>query len=95
MKGGFTIIEVFQELGYETKPNETWSAGARLREIYAAEVGSLPIKALRPKTSGGGGTHCFAVYPPEWRDRARQIVRELATERDRQGDLFGSGSERR
>ncbi len=85
--GWFTVIDVFRELGLEPDKTDTWAAGGRLRAAYERETGSLPIKDNRRKTCGKG-SHCFAIYPPEWRDHARMIVRSIGRTRAAQQGLF-------
>jgi hypothetical protein len=85
--GWFTIIDVFNDLRRETTPALTWSAGAQLRDLYRKQTGALPIKESRPKTTGHG-SHCFAIYPPAWKDDAIAIVMALDTEKASQLDMF-------
>ena len=85
--GGFTVVDVFRALGLDPTPPHTWSAGARLRQAYLAETGHLPHKDNRQKTSGGG-SHCFAIYPPIWWLRARKIVIATNPARNPQQSLF-------
>lgn len=84
---GITVPEVFRALGFEPVPEATWAVGAAVREAWRAETGALPPKALRPKT-GGGGSHCFAVYPPDWQPRIAEFVRAHASAAAAQGKLF-------
>jgi len=86
-RGWFTIPEVFAALGYEPVKNDTWAAGNRARDAYEKATGSLPPKGLAPKTAGAG-SHCFALYPAEWRSTVEQIVREVASQQRKQGSLF-------
>ena len=83
----FTVIDVFRHLDLEPDPEDTWAAGARLRDMYEDAAGKLPDKALRPKTSGTG-SHCFAVYPPKWWDKAVEIVMLIADQKARQPRLL-------
>jgi hypothetical protein len=85
--GSFTVVDVFHDLGLQPVPAQTWSAGNVARDAYLKATGQLPEKELRTKT-GGGGSHCFAVYPEHWRPRVIAIVRLVATEGARQGRLF-------
>lgn len=84
---GITIIQVARAIGIELTPSLSWSIGARVREMYAIEFGELPEKALRQKTSGTG-SHCFAVYPPEYRARIEQAIHAVNAEASGQGRLF-------
>ena len=85
-----TVIDVMRALGVEPEPRVSWAVGAAVANRYFAEVGDLPIKALRPKT-GGGGSHCFALYPVSWRPIIEDAVRSAQVEAARQGDIFGYG----
>lgn len=82
-----TVLDVARSMGVELDRNAAWSVGATVRRLYETEVGELPPKDLRTKTSGAG-SHCFAVYPPEWRDRIAEIIRNHRTEEARQTSLF-------
>jgi hypothetical protein len=81
---GVTVIDVMRELRVELTSGLSWTVGARVREIWLAETGTLPDKVLRPKTNDGG-THCFAVYPDSWRPRIARVIGECETEAARQG----------
>jgi hypothetical protein len=84
---GITIIDVCRDERIEPVPELTWAVGARVREIYEMRYGMLPAKDLRTKT-GGGGSHCFAIYPENMRATIVKILHEFNTERQRQGELF-------
>ncbi len=83
----FTVVDIFRELGLQTSPADTWAAGAAAREAYLSATGSLPIKDNRTKTAGGG-SHCFALYPPAWRPKVTEIVLGMGIDRDRQGSIW-------
>lgn len=85
--GWLTIPDVFRLLGYEPVPADTWAAGAAMREAYRGVTGEYPVKALRPKTSGPG-SHCFALYPPDWLPKMKEVVKVVASEREKQFSLF-------
>jgi len=84
-----TVIDVFRELGYEPVKQDTWSVGGIVRNKYFEVVGKLPEKKLRIKTCGVG-VHCFAVYPDTWRPVIADVIRENASQKSRQLDLFAS-----
>lgn len=88
MTKGVTVIDVCRKIGIEPKPALTWSVGNQVRHIYETRTGELPPKALRQKT-GGGGSHCFAVYPAEMAPEIEKIIRQHEVEAARQPDLFG------
>ena len=83
----FTIVDVFRDLDFEPIPEDTWEAGALMRDLYTDVVDEPPALELRPKTNGPG-THCFAVYPPGWRKKAEEVVRKVASHRQRQMRLI-------
>ena len=83
----FTIVDVFRDLDFEPVPEDTWEAGALMRDLYTEMVDEPPALELRRKTNGPG-THCFAVYPPGWRDKAEDVVRKVASHRLRQMRLI-------
>lgn len=87
----FTVVELIVQLGYEPEDQIDWVAGAELRRCYEEVFGQPPPKALRPKTRSRG-SHCFAIYPPEFRVEATEIVTrligEMHAERGRQLGLF-------
>lgn len=82
-----TVLDVFRDLGFEPVPDDTWAVGAAMQKRYSEVVGKQPDKELRPKT-GGGGSHCFAVYPASWRPEIERLVRLTASQRAKQGKLF-------
>lgn len=82
-----TVLDVARDLGLQPSVQEAWEIGAAVRDAYEQAVGQLPVKALRQKTSGAG-SHCFAVYPEEFRPMIEATVRRLATDRAKQIDLF-------
>lgn len=84
---GITVVDVIKSMGIETESTLCWSVGAQVREAYESRNGCLPEKDLRPKTNAGG-SHCFAVYPEDWRETIERIVRAHVTEASRQQDLF-------
>jgi hypothetical protein len=77
---GITVIDVMCDLGVAITPDLSWSVGSMVRQQWLRETGQLPDKS--------GGTHCFAVYPSEWRGRIAHIIGRHETDRDRQGRLF-------
>ena len=82
-----TVLDVARSMGVDLDKSTAWSVGAAVRRLYEAEVGELPPKDLRTKTAGSG-SHCFAVYPPEWRDRIAEIIMSHRVEEARQTSLF-------
>lgn len=82
-----TIVDVFRELGFEPIPEDTWAVGSAMQKLYTEIVGKQPDKELRTKTCGGG-SHCFAVYPSSWRTEIEHLVKVVASNRAKQGNLF-------
>jgi hypothetical protein len=87
----FTVPSRIKVLGIDATNEFSWIVGAAVRDRYEAIVGEKPMKALRRKTYGVG-SHCFAVYPPEFQAEADLIIlglsKSMQQERDRQGNLF-------
>lgn len=87
---GITVVEVFRELGVEPEKKATWPVGRAVAKKWRDENGCEPPKENRTKT-GGGGMHCFAIYPENFRPvivRAIQAVSTVAAKSDSQGGLF-------
>ena len=83
----FTVPDVARELRIEPVPAVMWAVGAAAREVYRATYGELPPKDNARKTNGPG-SHCFAHYPPHFRDKVREIFGSVQTEASRQLALF-------
>lgn len=88
MARGITVIDVIRSMGIEPTPDLSWSVGNAVRTMWERETGELPPKHLRTKTAGTG-SHCFAIYPPAWRDKIAVVIRAHRVEAARQSDLFG------
>lgn len=86
-----TVIEVFKSMGLEPSPDVTWPVGAAVRDRFLKRYGRLPSKELRPKTSGHG-SHCFAVYPDDWRPLIVDIIKKARATKAAQSDLFGGAA---
>ncbi len=82
-----TVIEVMREMGVEMSNDLAWSVGTRVRVMWEERHGDLPAKELRAKTAGGG-SHCFAVYPEDWRDKIVSVIEAAGPEASRQLPLF-------
>jgi hypothetical protein len=78
-----TVVDVIKAMGLEPTPALTWSVGNTVRDAYERATGSLPVKALREKTSGVG-SHCFAIYPAEWRVKIEEVVKLHRVEASKQ-----------
>lgn len=82
-----TIMQVFHAMGITPTRDQSWAVGNRMQRAYANEFGEQPPKDNRPKTNGGG-SHCFALYPPGWRARIEEAVRAVVAAERSQTDLF-------
>ncbi len=87
-----SVIDRIRGLGYEPTNDLAWRCGDAVREAWRERTGGeLPRKELRRKTAGGG-SHCFAVYPPDFRDTIDATIHAIAAELDadaaRQESLF-------
>jgi hypothetical protein len=87
MSGRITITQVARSMGVELDNATAWSIGAGMADKYVREFGEQPPKELRPKTSGGG-SHCFAVYPPTWESHIRRSIQAHADFTKQQLDMF-------
>jgi len=90
MTAGITVVEVFRDLGVEPEKRATWTVGKAVAKKWRAEKGYEPPKENRPKT-GGGGVHCFAIYPEYFRPvivGAINAVATVAAAPASQGGLF-------
>ena len=85
---GITVMQVFKSLGVNPEPTISWSVGSRMAQLWRDAEGREPTKELRPKTTGGG-SHCFAIYPFDWRPAIERVIRETTDIAKSQGDLFG------
>ena len=89
-----SVVDRVRALGLEVHKSLTWPAGDAVRDEWGRRHGRLPEKALRRKASGTG-SHCFAIYPPEFRDEMDRIIREVSDEVEseaaKQFDLFQRG----
>jgi hypothetical protein len=83
-----TTIDVFRRLGLNPTKDEAWAVGAAVRDRYQEIFGALPPKGLRPKTRSDAGSHCFALYPPEFEPLIEQVIGRMKIARDAQRDLF-------
>ncbi len=82
-----TVIEVAKSMGLEL-PNElAWQVGTSVASAYRKIYGQQPMKDLRPKT-GGGGSHCFAIYPPTFVPVIQDAISRAGAEREKQESLF-------
>lgn len=85
-----TIIDVCREMGIEPDKTFTWPVGFTMQNLYYAKFKEQPPKENAPKTNGKGGVHCFAHYPPEWRERIEKEINIYQVERSKQDDLFAA-----
>ncbi len=82
-----TVMQVFDWMGIIPTPAESWSVGAQVASMYATTFGEQPPKENRPKT-GGGGTHCFAIYPRSWQSRIEGVIQAVAVQSTAQMAMF-------
>jgi len=82
-----TVSDRIRALGVPAGRKFSWEAGSAVRNLWASETGSLPPKSLRKKTQGGG-THCFAIYPPEWSSAIDEVILRKVALDGRQLRLF-------
>ena len=82
-----TVSERIEALNFDATTRQRWSIGNAVRDRYVKMYGQLPVKALRRKTSGIG-SHCFAIYPPEFQPEIDAIIEQYKLSNERQGRLF-------
>lgn len=82
-----TIIEVARSMNVELSRDAAWSIGAVMAKRWVDAHGEQPEKRLRPKT-GGGGSHCFAVYPESWIEPIKAAIGEHKQAEANQMGLF-------
>ena len=61
-------------MGVKLPNAEAWAIGQAMEAAWKWETGTAPLKDLRTKKSGGG-SHCFALYPPKFIKRMELIIR--------------------
>lgn len=83
-----TVPDVMRELDLDWTNEEAWHIGAAVRERWRQLHGSLPKKQLRKKTCGAG-SHCFAIYPENFKPEIRRIVDMHTAAKAAQPDMFG------
>ncbi len=90
MDGEFTTIEAIRAAGLEPESHFDWAVGQQCSRLFEDAYGRLPSKGSRK--TGEGGSHCFAVYPPEFRQEVDEVIERLKViheaEASRQGRLF-------
>jgi hypothetical protein len=74
-----TVPDVVRGMKIEPTPRLNVSVGGRMQHIFCRRFGAQPPKVLGEKTAGGG-SHCFAIYPPSWRKEIEAIVREYRSD---------------
>lgn len=82
-----TVIDVARSMGLELSKEIAWEVGTAVANAYRSVYGSQPMKVLRRKTNGGG-THCFAIYPPSFVPLIQEAISRAGAEKDRQASLF-------
>lgn len=82
-----TVPQVARAMGVELDNRAAWAIGSQVASLYAERVGTQPPKDNRPKTNGGG-SHCFALYPPAWESTIRSVIEGHQDAERSQGDLF-------
>jgi hypothetical protein len=81
-----TVPQAIKKMGFEPEPDLCWSVGAIIANMYV-KAGNKMNRPLHEKTNGGG-THCIADYPEEWRSKIEEVVRLHKTKKKDQGELF-------
>lgn len=84
---GITVVQVFREMNVMPTKDKTWRVGQLAQAEYAKEFGHQPVKDNRPKTNTKG-VHCFAIYPPEYREKIKSFIEQVGVEESRQVQMF-------
>lgn len=74
-------------MGVDLDDETAWSIGAQIATAWQWQTGTSPLKDLRSKKNGGG-THCFALYPPAFIERMQLIIRGHRPAKADQLNLF-------
>ena len=82
-----TIIQVAKSIGVDLDNTTAWSIGSEMAASYVDAFGQQPPKELRPKTSGHG-SHCFAIYPSDWRAKIIDAIKQRQVIAKSQKNLF-------
>lgn len=82
-----SIHDVARENGWALTDRQAWQIGDQVRRSWEWLVKTPPVKDLRRKKEGTG-SHCFALYPPDWRERIERAIRAFHPKPDAQGSLF-------
>lgn len=75
-----TIIDVMRAMGVEPTKRLNWNVGRDMARYHKQRFGVLPPKDNRPKTSGTGGQHCFALYPISMIKKICEFIRKYRSE---------------
>jgi hypothetical protein len=84
--GWLTVHDVARQMQVVLSDAQAWRVGSRMASAWEYVVGSPPVKDLRTKKLGTG-SHCFALYPPVWRERVERFIRAEQTALLDQGEL--------
>ena len=82
-----TVHDVARAHGVDLNDVTAWAIGALTATAWEWSTGTPPLKDLRTKKNGGG-SHCFALYPPAFADRMWLIIRGYRPPDADQLDLF-------
>lgn len=85
--GWLTIHDVAKGIGVALSDTQAWTIGSDVAAMWEHDVGAPPLKDLRTKKKGPG-SHCFALYPPSWRERIENYIRTFRTRPDPQMSLL-------
>lgn len=82
-----TIHDVAKGIGVTLTDRQAWIIGADVAAMWEYDVGAPPLKDLRTKKKGEG-SHCFALYPPQWRERIERYIKTFRPRPDPQLNLL-------
>jgi hypothetical protein len=87
-----TVHDVARAMGLALTDRQAWRAGDLIRRAWEYEHKDPPTKNNRTKKAGTG-SHCFALYPPEWQPRIERFIlsvhaKAAAAQAEEQASLF-------
>ena len=84
---GITVNEVLRSMGGDVDKRTAWRVGQAAAQQWRTETGAWPVKENRTKASGAG-SHCFAIYPQEYRPAIIEIAKSIGVRPSPQRGLF-------
>ncbi len=86
-----TVPQVCEAMGLKTDNHTMWTVGQAMQQKFYLMYRTQPPKENAKKTSGAG-VHCFAHYPPDWREVIEVEILKHKPDPTKQGNLFDAES---